>query len=142
MANQPETPADALLPSSGGQEPIFTDQPSLALCSYNQCLAGHIWPITLAVAPCPGCKSPVLAIKRENCPICNEPVVHASIRSDNVPRGAGVSERCLGKLGLAETLDIVLDRSQQVKQAEEGMKNFEERCKAEDAKIPQILKSK
>lgn len=80
-------------------------------CSFQECLSGHQWPIILAAATCPGCKGAVLAIQRTNCPICNEPCVRTLLRSDYVPRGAGISARCSGSEPMGESIDIELMRS-------------------------------
>lgn len=111
---------------SGGPEAQTT------LCTYNECLSGHKWPATLAISKCPGCPGHLLAIQKTNCPFCNEPITRTVLRSDFLPRGAGVSARCSGQPGGGESLDIEMVRHQW-REVEGTTKTFLEQ---EAAEIP------
>lgn len=90
----------------------LSDTPTpVTSCSYNECLSGHKWPATLALAKCPGCSGGVLAVQKSNCPLCNEPIIRTSLRSDFLPRGGGVAARCAGQAGIGDSLDIDLQRT-------------------------------
>lgn len=78
-------------------EVVFPEQKAIEPCSKNVCSAGHSWPITIAVAKCPGCSSAVLAVKMEQCPICNEPAIRTKIRTDYLPSGGPITKRCQGQ---------------------------------------------
>jgi hypothetical protein len=94
-----------------GGKPIFEENNQIIIpCSWNECLNGHRWKPTVAIATCPGCGSPALMVKMENCPTCNEPVENFSLRSDHVPMGAGIAPRCKKVLPYGETMDIGLKR--------------------------------
>lgn len=90
----------------------FKDQPQVRLepCSWNKCTNGHTWPVGLAVARCGGCGGLILAIKMEQCPICNEPTEKTKFRSDHLPQGAKVVASCRGEQSVAEQGDIELER--------------------------------
>jgi hypothetical protein len=77
----------------------------------------------MVVAPCPGCQGSFLAVKKENCPFCNEPAVRMSLRTDHLPRGAGNVPRCKGVVPYGESMDITLERNDW-KQAEAESKLF------------------
>lgn len=91
--------------------PESTPPPSPDPCSFNECTAGHRWPVTLALASCPGCSGGVIAVNKTQCPVCNEPMVRSIIRSDFLPRGAGVAPRCKGIPPQGDSLDIELMRN-------------------------------
>jgi hypothetical protein len=88
----------------------FKDDKPLILCSWNECLNGHKWKPAVIAVECPECKSPSIMVRMENCPFCNEPTKKISLRSDHIPRGAGVSKRCSGEKIYGESLDIQLER--------------------------------
>lgn len=92
----------------------------------------------MIVGECPGCKGPVLALKKENCPFCNEPTSHVSIRNDHIPRGGGLAPRCQGVIGQADSLDIHLDK-REWKEAEEKATDWKERWEKENA--PKVAES-
>lgn len=102
---------------------LFPDSPSRTLCSWNECLSGHRWPPTILGAPCKACTVSVIALKKENCPFCNEPVVRTSLRVDMVPRGGGIATRCTGQEVVGETVDILLERTEW-KEVEASYKDF------------------
>lgn len=52
----------------------------------------------------------MLAVKMENCPICNEPVEGLKLRSDHFPAGAPVQPLCRGGEPRYETVVIELER--------------------------------
>lgn len=108
------------------KEGVFPPTPSYELCSYNECLNGHRWLATMAVAPCPTCKGGVLAVKKENCPYCNEPTKRMSLRSDYIPAGGGIVPRCQNVQPLGESMDIELIRHHW-EEAERDTKFFLER---------------
>lgn len=89
---------------------LFPPPVVATLCSWNLCSAGHRSRPTAAMVECPGCGSPTIVVKLENCPICNEPLVQSSFRSDMVPRGGGLAKRCKGENPRGESVDIVLER--------------------------------
>lgn len=89
---------------------LFPPQPVVNPCSYNECISGHRWAPTVLIAGCTGCQGPVLAFKQENCPFCNEPIHRVSMRSDFVPGGAGIAQRCRGAKVQGETVDLDLTR--------------------------------
>lgn len=105
-------------------EELFKDQPRPMPCSWNECLAGHRWPPTLLIAACPGCGSPTVAFKQENCPFCNEPVKQTVMRSDFVVPGGGVAPRCKGAKPMGDSLDLELTR-QAWQEAEANHLSFE-----------------
>jgi hypothetical protein len=49
-------------------------------------------------------------VKMANCPYCNEPVEKTVLRTDFLPRGAGVAKRCLGEMVYGESMSIELER--------------------------------
>lgn len=55
---------------------------------------------------------PMLAVKLENCPYCNEPPIHFHLRVDFVPKGGGIAKRCLGQPVRGETVDVDMDREE------------------------------
>lgn len=65
---------------------------------------------TVQFAKCPGCSGPVLVVKMENCPICNEPTKKLNLRTDHVSSGMGVSAMCKGVASRGEIGVIELER--------------------------------
>lgn len=102
----PERPESLPVPFESGVEP----PPAPTPCSHNECLAGHRWPAILALATCPGCTTPILAVQKTQCPYCNEPIQRTILRSDFVPRGTGIAPRCKGVSPMGESLDIEMTR--------------------------------
>ena len=94
------------------ENPQFTTEEALVLCSWNCCVNGHKWKPTVALVECPGCKTADLMVKKENCPFCNDPISEFNLRSDYIPKGAGVAARCKGVQVYGESLDILLKRTQ------------------------------
>lgn len=88
----------------------FMEPKQIEFCTYNECLSGHRWPPVITLVPCGGCSSAVLAIQKTQCPFCNEPVTHTSIRSDFVPKGSGLAQRCKGQNVYGETLNVEIVR--------------------------------
>ncbi len=80
------------------------------LCSANKCKNGHEWQPVIQLARCPGCGSPLLAVKMLNCPICNEPVEAFRLRSDHLPQGGAIMPMCRGSQTLAEVQVIEMKR--------------------------------
>jgi len=80
----------------------FKESPKAILCSSLTCPSGHIWPIEAQITHCPGCKSPILAIKMVNCPQCNEPSASLLVRSDHLSRGQAITAICQGAATLAD----------------------------------------
>jgi hypothetical protein len=100
-------------------------------CSWNECSQGHRWAPVLALAQCTGCRVPIIAVQKVNCPVCNEPVVRTSLRSDFVPRGSGVSKRCEGAKPGGESVDVLLERTEWLTTTKEPVVSFEDRRKEE-----------
>ncbi len=116
-----------------GGAAVFPNDPppsSHIPCSYNECLSGHKWPQIILIAKCEGCGGPVLAIQKTQCPFCNEPTVKTQLRSDFLPRGAGVARRCLGEGVNGESLDLEMLRTAW-QTDEAGFKDFETKRAAE-----------
>lgn len=102
-------------------------------CSYNECPVGHRWAPLTAVSYCQGCGGPALAIQKTNCPICNEPIVKTVLRSDFVPRGAGLAQRCKKQPVAGESMDLIMERHMWQEIEDLPMKTFEDK-KAEEVK--------
>ncbi len=107
------------------QTPIvdYNELPTLIACSANRCYNGHEWIPIIQLARCPGCASPLLAVKMLNCPICNEPVETFRLRSDHLPQGGAIMPMCRGSQSLAEVQVIEMRRHA----AEQEEKNHVER---------------
>lgn len=102
-------------------------------CSTATCLAGHTWPPALLAVKCPADGSPVVAVQKSNCPVCNEPIAKVVIRVDFVPRGAGIVARCAGQQVAGESIDIELVPSewQEIVSGTRDTRDFESRRSAE-----------
>lgn len=125
MIEKTEDIVETTAPKAGAGDGLFGPDPvRLEPCTFAECPAGHRWTPALAIGACPGDKSPVLAIQKVNCPICNEPMIKTSIRTDFVPRGAGISCRCQGQEPQGESLDLTLTHSGW-REAETSTLNFE-----------------
>jgi hypothetical protein len=109
-----------------GEEGLWAKEIKILPCSWIEGVCGHKWVPTLALAGCRGCGSPILMVKQENCPYCNEPAKTVVVRSDHVPKGGGVVERCKGQAPGGETLDIVMERTQWKEIEANGDKKFKE----------------
>ena len=90
----------------------FPTKDPIELCSWNLCSSGHKWKPTVAITDCPGCQGPILLVRMENCPYCNEPVEKFSLRADHIVKG--VSKRCHGEKVAGESSDIEMTRSHEV----------------------------
>ena len=90
-------------------ESLWQETPQ-QLCTSNSCATGHIWPVVVAIAKCPGCAQAVLAIKMVNCPICNEPTQRTVLRTDHMPHGGALTAICKGAASLADVGQIELLR--------------------------------
>lgn len=75
-------------------------------CTLASCHAAHTWQPTLAIAKCPGCQGPILALQMRQCPVCNEPVSKLTLRMDHLPTGGVITPMCRGSASLAENLQI------------------------------------
>ena len=98
--------------SAASPEISFVEPTKLDPCSFSECTAGHRWPPQVALAQCPGCQGPILAVQKLQCPFCNEPVARTVLRSDFVPRAAGVAKRCQGQSPYGESIDLEMQRVQ------------------------------
>lgn len=100
----------------------FPQSKEVQLCSWNECLSGHRWPITLALAKCGGCGGMVLATKMENCPRCNEPVKECGIRVDHLAPGGPIVKFCHHEPSPGEVCEMKLTREHwtQMEQAPAG----------------------
>lgn len=110
-------PIDAIASSKPSLEeikPFFSDE-ALPSCSTNSCANGHEWAVQVGVAKCRGCESPVLTIRMQNCPYCNEPATATTMRTDwlalGMPAGAGV---CKGEKTHGDSGLIRIDHQQPV----------------------------
>jgi len=104
-------------------ESLFPEPKKLETCSFNECSAGHKWPIAIAIGRCPACNQPVLAIKMVNCPQCNEPTLRSVLRTDHMPHGAPMNAACRGDAMIAEVGQIELIRHH----AEAAQAEYEDR---------------
>lgn len=95
----------------GKNEVKFPEVPVVELCSWNECLRGHRWPITLALAKCGGCGGAVLATKMENCPMCNEPTKESAVRVDHLAPGGPVVKFCAGEASPGEVIQLKFERA-------------------------------
>lgn len=84
----------------------FKETPPVSLCSFLSCASGHNWMPEVQITQCPGCKSPMIAIKMVNCPQCNEPSTSIDVRADHLSRGTAITPICRGSASLAEVLKI------------------------------------
>ena len=84
------------------------------LCSYCECIKGHVWPAQLAIGTCPGCHGHVLARRLCQCPTCNEPAERIMIRIDHLPDGGALLPVCKGAVqSMGGTLEIRRDISEE-----------------------------
>ena len=99
---------------------LFPDQIILRLCSANVCGNGHEWIPKVTLAKCGygtpqgwnGCGAPVLAVKQESCPVCNEPVAKMRFRTDHTPPTQFIIPLCIpGSVTHADVSEIVLTRN-------------------------------
>src|SRR5579859_3487343 len=87
---------------------VYHETPMVSRCSSLTCSNSHTWALEAQTALCPGCKSPILAIKMVNCPQCNEPSTSLTLRSDHLSRGSAITPICQGSASLAEINKIEL----------------------------------
>lgn len=106
----------------GGNVVKFPEPPPSELCSWNECLRGHRWPVTLALAKCGGCGGQVLATKMENCPTCNEPTRETGIRVDHLAPGGPMVKFCKGEPSPGEVIQlrVVREHWKQMEEAPAG----------------------
>lgn len=116
---------------------LFPEVTLLRPCSENICVNGHSWPPTMVLAKCGygtpqgwnGCGAPVLSVRMENCPHCNEPVARLRLRTDHTGPARFPVPVCIpGSKSPAEIVDVILERThyKQVEakpKVEEGSKN-------------------
>lgn len=93
-----------------GGKPLFPEAKLIEPCSENECEQGHKWAPQMVIALCPGCKRPIVAVRMQNCPVCNEPVKRIKYRQDHVGAGGGIVASCLGHQGSGEQVRIELNR--------------------------------
>lgn len=110
-------------PEGASTETLFPEQKRVESCTYNECTAGHKFPVQIGITPCPRCRQPILAIKMVNCPTCNEPVKRTAIRTDHMPQGGQITGACVGDASLAEIGQIELLRNH----AEDAQTEYQER---------------
>lgn len=120
---QGQTPLQEGDPTLVGDTPsptLFPEVTLLRLCSANICTKGHEWIPKVALARCGhgtpqgwnGCGAPVLAVKFENCPTCNEPVKYLRLRSDHTPPTQFPVPICIpGSQTNAEVCEIRINRN-------------------------------
>lgn len=99
---------------------LFPEPVILRLCTANVCQKGHEWIPKVALAKCGygtpqgwnGCGAPILMVKQENCPVCNEPVVRMRFRTDHTPPTQMAIPVCIpGSVTHADVAEIVLTRN-------------------------------
>lgn len=99
---------------------LFPETPSLRLCTANTCTNGHEWVPQIMLAKCGygtpqgwnGCGSPVLMVKMQSCPVCNEPVKALRLRTDHTPPVPFVSPLCIpGSVAHGDVAEIQLNRN-------------------------------
>lgn len=107
----------------------FPEVAVLRPCTQITCINGHSWGPKLALAKCGygmpqgwmGCGEPLLAMKMENCPRCNEPIAEIKLRFDiTAPVPYPVPLCVPGSKSNAESIQIVL-RPQYWKQTQEQL---------------------
>lgn len=76
-------------------------EPPAKPCTSQVCLAGHTWPSRMAAPKCAGCNQDILAVKRELCPVCNEPARAIRFRMVVAPHKAYLAKRCQGETNSA-----------------------------------------
>ena len=96
-------------PSVGPVTFSFTEPPKVEACSYFLCTNEHKWNPTVGVAKCSGCGAPILSLKMEQCPICNEPSSRMMLRSDHLPQNGAIQPLCRGGSTLAEVNHIMIN---------------------------------
>lgn len=113
------TPATPPTPPNDAAPPMFPEQVTLRLCSANVCTNGHEWIPKVALLKCGygtaqgwnGCGAPVLAVKQEGCPVCNEPVAAMRFRSDHTAPTPFIIPLCIpNSVSPAECTEILLKR--------------------------------
>lgn len=94
-------------------EVVFEDKPKelYPLCSEHRCIEGHVWMPTIKVANCGGCGGPVVAIKMENCPICNQPAEYTRLRIDHIGYKQALHAICRGVPTNAEVVMAEMKRT-------------------------------
>lgn len=116
-AEQIPTTAQTVVPQE--QVMMFIEPPQLRLCTANVCTKGHEWIPKINLAKCGystpqgwnGCGAPILIVKQENCPSCNEPVAQLRFRTDHTPPVPYLSPLCIpGSQSAADVSEIVLTR--------------------------------
>lgn len=117
----------------GAGQPLFQEKATVEPCSWNQCTAGHRWPVTMMAPQCGGCGANGIALKLESCPFCNEPAAVTTLRVDIVPVGAGYIPRCRGAKTVFATLDVLLERKEGAA-AESTWKPFGQKSEAASEK--------
>ena len=80
-------------------------------CTWQECAKGHKWVPAMALAGCPGCGAPLVAMKMGNCPYCGEPPERVHVRHDYVMAGAGVVAMCKGEKTQGEVIDVEFART-------------------------------
>lgn len=78
-------------------------------CGWHECENGHIWPPMIAIVQCGACKGPIVAVKVQNCPICNEPITRTRLRVEHTSEAMGFPNRCMGQQGLGHAHETLID---------------------------------
>lgn len=92
----------------------FGERPAPTPCSFNECINGHRFPPLIQIGKCPGCGSPIIAVKMVNCPICNEPVGRLSVRQEHVPQGGQILPLCAGSPTLNDVMQLDIHRNHHI----------------------------
>lgn len=121
-------------PPVEADEVKFPEQPKLDPCTSMYCPNGHGWPPIVALARCGcgtpqgwnGCASPILAMKMQNCPVCNEPAMGIKLRIDHTPPVGYPSPMCIpGSATPAEvvTVNIMFSHATVTEEQQEKKEN-------------------
>lgn len=115
------------VPTAVEEKTLFPEVTQLRFCTANVCVNGHEFVPKMALAKCGygtpqgwnGCGSPVLAVKMENCPACNQPVEKIRFRMDYTAPTQFPIPMCIpGSQTQAEVQEIILHRKQYLKTQE------------------------
>lgn len=78
-------------------------------CSVSVCPNGHRSRPSWALADCPRCGSQGIALRMENCPVCNEPALRHQITLQWLPVGRPMVPVCAGEHSLGEQCVLEVD---------------------------------
>lgn len=132
------------VPQHDAGKTMFPEVTQLRYCTANVCVNGHEWIPKMALARCGygtptgwnGCGAPVLAIKMENCPQCNQPVRKLRFRTDYTPPAPCPVPICIpGSVSNAEVQEIVLERTGYLKTQQTWDEKFEKEKEVDNVSV-------